>query len=144
MPIITISRQVGSLGDTIAEITAERLGYTLIDKDTIHERISAMSDDFSIEMNSLAEESQPGFFQRIFNNPVPLIPFQTDTVQFISGNHIIINGHTWKGIGPLKHHADPFTHRNRVHRVQIIFMKQDPSLYPGSRNQLMHPVDAAE
>lgn len=68
MAIITISRQVGSLGDTIAEITAEHLGYTLIDKETIHNHISAMSDDFSIEMNSLAEESQPGFFQRIFHH----------------------------------------------------------------------------
>jgi len=33
MAIIIILRQVGSPGDTIAEITAERLGYTLIDND---------------------------------------------------------------------------------------------------------------
>jgi cytidylate kinase len=35
MPAITISREIGSQGDTIAERTANRLGYQLVDKNTI-------------------------------------------------------------------------------------------------------------
>jgi cytidylate kinase len=35
MPVITISREIGSLGDSIAEKIAQRLGYQLIDKSII-------------------------------------------------------------------------------------------------------------
>lgn len=35
MPAITISREIGSHGDTIAEKTAIRLGYQLVDKNTL-------------------------------------------------------------------------------------------------------------
>ena len=35
MPAITISREIGSQGDTIAEQTAKKLGYQLVDKNTI-------------------------------------------------------------------------------------------------------------
>ena len=35
MPAITISREIGSLGDAIAEQTARRLGYALVDKNVI-------------------------------------------------------------------------------------------------------------
>lgn len=35
MPAITISREVGSLGDVIAKETAQRLGYALVDKNVI-------------------------------------------------------------------------------------------------------------
>jgi cytidylate kinase len=40
MPAITISREIGSRGDTIAEQTANRLGYQLVDKDTIEKVFS--------------------------------------------------------------------------------------------------------
>jgi cytidylate kinase len=68
MAILTISRQVGSLGDEIAEEVARALDYTLIDKYEIHDMISSLSDDFSAELTSLAEESQPGFFDRMFRH----------------------------------------------------------------------------
>lgn len=35
MPVITISREIGSQGDTIAEKTANKLGYQLVDKNTL-------------------------------------------------------------------------------------------------------------
>ena len=40
MPAITISRELGSKGDTIAEQTAKRLGYQLVDKNTIEKVFS--------------------------------------------------------------------------------------------------------
>jgi cytidylate kinase len=35
MPVITISREIGSLGDSLAEKLAQRLGYKLVDKNII-------------------------------------------------------------------------------------------------------------
>ncbi len=93
MAILTISRQVGSLGDEIAEISAERLGYTLIDKDMIHDRIIALPDDFSLEMNSLEKESQPGFFQRIFHNQAIYVNLiSTIVYDALSKDNIILKG----------------------------------------------------
>jgi len=112
MAIITISRQVGSLGDTIAEITAERLGYTLIDKDTIHERISAMSDDFSTEMNSLAEESQPGFFQRIFHHQAVYVNLISSIIyDAVSKDNVVLKGRGGQFL---------FTNRPNVINARII------------------------
>ncbi|MFH2066421.1 MAG: cytidylate kinase family protein [Pseudomonadota bacterium] len=93
MATLTISRQVGSLGDEIAEITAERLGYTLIDKDTIHDRIMMLPDDFSIEMNSLEKESQPGFFQRIFHHQAVYVNLiSTIVYDAISKDNVVLKG----------------------------------------------------
>lgn len=93
MATLTISRQVGSLGDEIAEITAERLGYTLIDKNTIHDRIMALPDDFSIEMNSLEAESQPGFFQRIFHHQAVYVNLiSTIVYEAISRDNVVLKG----------------------------------------------------
>lgn len=66
MAIITISRQIGSLGDEIAQETTEQLGYKLLDKTRIHEMMSDYSSNFSKELTSLSEESHPGFFERLF------------------------------------------------------------------------------
>ncbi len=66
MAIITISRQIGSLGDKIAQETAEQLGYKLLDQTRIHEMMSEFSSNFSKELTSLSEESHPGFFERLF------------------------------------------------------------------------------
>lgn len=93
MAILTISRQIGSLGDEIAEITAERLGYTLIDKEMIHDRIIALPDDFSIEMNSLEKESQPGFFQRIFHHQTIYVNLiSTIVYDAISKDNVVLKG----------------------------------------------------
>lgn len=93
MATLTISRQVSSLGDEIAEITAERLGYTLIDKNTIHDRIIALPDDFSIEMSSLEAESQPGFFQRIFHHQAVYVNLiSTIVYDAISKDNVVLKG----------------------------------------------------
>jgi len=93
MAILTISRQVGSQGDEIAEIIAERLGYTLIDKDTIHNRIITLPDDFSMELNSLKKESQPGFFQRIFHHQAVYVNLiSTIVYDAISRDNVVLKG----------------------------------------------------
>lgn len=66
MAIITISRQIGSLGNEIAQKSADLLNYSLIDIHSINEMVSEYSSDFSKEMITLADESRPGFFDRFF------------------------------------------------------------------------------
>lgn len=68
MAIITISRQMSSFGDEIAEATAKALGYALIDKYNIHNTLSTLSSDFSVELDHITEESQPSFFNRLFRH----------------------------------------------------------------------------
>lgn len=59
MAIITISRQMGSGGIPIAHQVAERLGYTLIDGDTIKE--VAAKCGLSVEALEQADEKPPVF-----------------------------------------------------------------------------------
>ena len=66
MAIITISRQIGSLGNDIAQKSADQLNYTLLDINSINDMVSEYSSDFSREMIALADESRPGFFDRFF------------------------------------------------------------------------------
>ncbi len=66
MAIITISRQIGSFGNEIAQKSTNRLNYSLIDINSINEMVSNYSSDFSKEMIALADESRPGFFDRFF------------------------------------------------------------------------------
>jgi len=66
MAIITISRQIGSFGNEIAQKSTGRLNYSLIDISSINKMVSEYSSDFSKEMIALADENRPGFFDRFF------------------------------------------------------------------------------
>lgn len=67
MAILTISRFDGSLGDEIAASVAKTLGYSLIDKHTIHTMATRFKGDFSSETDVLARENKPGFFDFLFH-----------------------------------------------------------------------------
>ncbi|HAK69571.1 MAG: cytidylate kinase-like family protein [Treponema sp.] len=60
MAVITISRQVASLGDEIAGATAKKMGYTFIDRKQIEARIVELG--FPKEKLSKYDERKPGFF----------------------------------------------------------------------------------
>ena len=66
MAIITISRFEGSLGDEIAKDLANVLGYTLIDKTSIHEMAKHFKGNFDSEVQVIEEENKPGFFDFLF------------------------------------------------------------------------------
>ncbi len=68
MAVITLSRQVGSGGDLIAETVARELGYKLVDKQEIHDAVATFAADFSKELSVLDSESRPGFFDRLFSH----------------------------------------------------------------------------
>lgn len=60
MAIITISRQFGSNGDEIAGATAARLGHTLVDKQTVEEKLH----QYGVNDSALSryDEKRPGFW----------------------------------------------------------------------------------
>ena len=67
MAIITISRQVGSFGDEIGTLAAEKLGYELISRELIHQEAQACDLDFKKACQAYEEETKPGgFFERLF------------------------------------------------------------------------------
>lgn len=63
MAIITISREMGSGGIPIAHRTAEKLGYTLIDGDSI----AAVAENYGLTAEALenADEKPPAFVEKI-------------------------------------------------------------------------------
>jgi len=67
MAIITISRQIGSLGDEIGTLVAQKLDYELITRDVIHQEAQACDLDFKKACQAYEQETKPGgFFERLF------------------------------------------------------------------------------
>jgi cytidylate kinase len=66
MAIITISRYEGSKGNEIAKDIADEAGYTLIDKQRIHDMARSFKGNFETELKVLEEENKPGFFDFLF------------------------------------------------------------------------------
>lgn len=64
MAIVTISRELGSGGDTLAEMVANELGYTLVD----HRRFHAETEKYGLLRPELekVDERKPGLLDRFF------------------------------------------------------------------------------
>lgn len=67
MAIITISRQLGSEGNAIANRLAENLGYSLIDKTKIHGMVTDY-EQFKDELEKVINEEKPGLLDRFFQS----------------------------------------------------------------------------
>lgn len=63
MAIITISRQIGSLGEQIAKSTADKLGYRYIEKNQISEALSSLG--FSVADVDKYDEKKPSVWQTL-------------------------------------------------------------------------------
>ena len=63
MAIITVSRQTGSLGDEIARVTAEKLGYGYIEKSQISKALSALG--FSLSDIEKYDEKKLSIWQNL-------------------------------------------------------------------------------
>ena len=64
MPIVTITRQLGSEGDAIGRALAERLGYRYLDKRGIAQAMRAYGGDVEPGAPEI-EEKQPTFWERL-------------------------------------------------------------------------------
>jgi cytidylate kinase len=66
MAIITISRQVGSLGDEIAQGLATECGYRLLTPHDFQEAAARYDPDLSARLEHFFKDEGPGFFERFF------------------------------------------------------------------------------
>jgi hypothetical protein len=66
--VVSISRQVGSLGEEIALLTAGKLNYTLIDGAEIHRIAQDCDEEFRKECALYESEMIHGFWERFFLN----------------------------------------------------------------------------
>jgi cytidylate kinase len=94
MGIVTISREVGSFGDEIAEHVAKKLNFTLIDRSTIHQLVKECDLDFSKACAAYEEEVKPhGFFERIsFSNPSYTARFFSLNYEAAGKGNVVIVG----------------------------------------------------
>lgn len=90
MAIISISRQLASLGDEIAQKTAEKLGYTCVKREDIEKKI--LNEGFPAEELKKFDEKKPGFFASLTRNMDQYFDHLKTVIYetALSGNCIII------------------------------------------------------
>ena len=66
MAIVTISRQMGSMGDEIARQVAQRMGVRLVGGDHFHAKAQECDEDFAKACTAFENEKTTGFFERFF------------------------------------------------------------------------------
>lgn len=93
MHVVTVSRQLGSLGDVIAAIVARAMGYKLIGPDQVHERANACDSEYKDACAVYESEKGPGFWERFFfDRPSFTALFKSLTYEFASEGNVVIVG----------------------------------------------------
>lgn len=93
MAIVTISRQVGSLGDEIAASLAQDLTYKLVSHEDFSRLAANYDPNFEEQLARFEQEQGPGFFERLFfSTPVYLSLYQALVFELASQRQIIILG----------------------------------------------------
>jgi cytidylate kinase len=122
MPAITISREIGSQGDTIAEQTAQRLGYQLVDKNTIEKVFRQYG---FVDFKEVYEEA--GFWARFDPHRTEMVNLLNHVIEaMIQHGNIILLGRG--GFALLKNYADVLNVRIQAPfslRVQRVFESGD-------------------
>lgn len=93
MNIVTISRLVGSYGDEIAAIVAERLGLEFIGRTALHEQALSCDPEYSDACSLYEAEHGPGFFERLFfDRPAHKSLFEALTFEQASRGNVVLVG----------------------------------------------------
>ncbi len=93
MAIITVSRQVGSFGDEIAALVAQKLGHTLVSRERVHELAQSCDEGFKDACSIYEKEVQPGFFERFFfNSPAYTSLFESLNYELASRGDVVVIG----------------------------------------------------
>ncbi|MBF0526267.1 MAG: cytidylate kinase family protein [Deltaproteobacteria bacterium] len=93
MAIVTISRQVGSLGDEIAQALAEDLGYRLVGEKEHHLLAGKYDPEFTEKLERFEKEQGPGFFERLFfSTPIYLSLYQALVYELAGERRVVILG----------------------------------------------------
>ena len=91
MAIVAISRQIAALGDEIAAIAAERLGYVFIRRDELEKRI--VQHGFPAEKLGKYDEKKPGFFAALVKDRDEYLHYlQTAVLEAASQNNCVLIG----------------------------------------------------
>src|SRR5919204_5080976 len=64
MPVVTLTRQIGSLGDEIGRTLADQLGYRYLDSHGVFEAMRAYGGDVEPTAPEV-QEKQPSFWERL-------------------------------------------------------------------------------
>lgn len=93
MAIVSISRQIGSFGEEIAALVAEKLGYTLITGGEIYQLAQACEEEFKKECALFEREIIDGFWERLFlNKPANASLFLAVNYELAARNNVILMG----------------------------------------------------
>lgn len=91
MAIITMSRQMGSLGDEIAKATAEKLGYRYVDKSQISEVLSRLG--FALSDIDKYDEKKPSVWQSLsIQKKLFALLIRAAVYELAAGNDVVIVG----------------------------------------------------
>lgn len=75
MAIVTISRQIGSLGDEIAKALADKLGYEYMEKSKISEVLTKLG--FSVSDVEIYDEKKTLHLANPFHTEQKVFPFNS-------------------------------------------------------------------
>jgi cytidylate kinase len=93
MSVITISRQVGSLGDQVAQEVARRLEYQVVDRDRLRELAGQCDSEFKSACELYQRETFHNFFERYFgNNAANRALFESVHFELASRGNVILMG----------------------------------------------------
>lgn len=93
MSVVTISRQVGSLGDEIAGLVADKLGYALVSREGIHKLARECDAEFKDACSAFEEERGAGFWERLFyRDPAYTSLFEALNLELASKGDVVILG----------------------------------------------------
>lgn len=93
MAVVSISRQVGSYGEEIAALVAEKLGYTLIEGGDIYQLAQSCEVEFKKECALYENEMIDGFWERFFlNKPANASLLAAINYELAARNNVILIG----------------------------------------------------
>jgi cytidylate kinase len=93
MAVVTISRQVGSLGDEVARVLAEDLGYHLVTSQDIQDVARSYDESFAADVSGLEMERGPSFLERLFfAQPVYTSLYGAVILELASRRQVVILG----------------------------------------------------
>ena len=93
MRIVTISRQVGSLGDEIALVTAEKMGLEFVGRTGLHELAQSCDPEYKDACELYETEHGLGFFERLFfDRPSYTSLFEALTYEQAARGNVLIVG----------------------------------------------------
>lgn len=93
MNILTISRLVGSYGDEIAALVAEKMGLELIGRNGLHELAQSCDTEYKDACELYETEHGPAFFERLFfDRPSHKSLFEALAYEQASRGNVVIIG----------------------------------------------------